>query len=721
MYKQILNIFFILLSISFSYANPDSLNQALSQAADPIQRVDILNELSSFQLDYSFKKSVNYGLEALELSKEIHYLRGEGIANLNLGHTYWINAFYSVALTHLTASTKIFTELDDTAKLAESNRLTGLLFFFLVEKDSAAKYLNMARTLYTYVQDSVTLALVLTELSFLYEIVGNTEESNIMAVEAHAIKVTGESLRAQYDTWMGSGHKGQAYQNKLIIHSQMPRSRERYENGRRNKNLYEVAKASSEIGSLFEILEDYDSAVWYYQISLGIYDFLKEERGKSNELVHIAECHMFQGNLSKAKPLFEETYVISLKEENHPRAGVALDYLGKIALSENRFDKALLYFGNALILSDTLGHLIDVVRFNRRLSDTYRSMGKYDRAIETANRSYLIAKEMGSLSHSTWGAEKVFLAHKESKNFEKALEYLTIYNDLSIQREKNVLSRENLQFQSMFELNEKAGEIDLLNQQNDVRQSKIDLQRSYLVSAILGVLIVLVFAIVFYNRARIIRNLNRKVSNQNTSLQSMNREKEVLLKEIHHRVKNNLQMISSLLGMQKRRVEESSTKLLFSYTQNRLKSMGLIHEHLYKSDTLSTIFLKPYIEDLVGSVLDSFCDQSKPTTTLNIPEYEVDIDTAISLGLMVNELVTNAVKYAFVDNNQPELEISIREDEKILKLTVGDNGPGGTIAQTGFGWTIINSMVENLSGSVELKNRNGLTVSILLKDYKLSA
>lgn len=721
MSKWILSLFLPLALISTTHANPDSLIQALKLAKTQIERIDALNDLSSFQIDYSFEKSVDYGLQALELSQEVHNLRGEGIANLNLGHTYWINAFYPEALLCLNASTRIFIELDDTVNLAASNRLKGLLFYFQVEKDSAVKYLNLAREQYTQVQDSATLALVLTELSFFNEIIGNVEKSNGLAVEAHTIRVTRESLRAQYNTWMGSGHKGQAYQNKLIIYSQMPESREIYENGKRTGNSYKIAQTSSEIGILFKILEDYDSAIWYFQISFDIYDSLEEERGKSNELVHIAECHMFQGNPSKAKPLFEEAYRISLLERNHSRVGVTLDNLGRIALGEERFEEALLHFGKALILSDTLGHLIDVVRFNRRLSDTFRSMGKYDRAIESANRSYLIAKEMGSLSHITWGAEKIFLAYKESRNFEKALEYLTIYNELSIQREKNVLTRENLQFQSVFELNDKVMEIDLLNRQNDSKQSELDLQQFYLVSAISGVLIVLVFALVFYSRAKKIRGLNTKVSNQNVSLQSMNKEKEVLLKEIHHRVKNNLQMISSLLGMQKRRIEEPQTKLLFSYTQNRLKSMGLIHEHLYKNDRLSTIFLKPYIEDLVNSILDSFFSESKPETKLEISAYEVDIDTAISLGLMVNELVTNAVKYAFVDNKKPILEITICEKEGLLILIVKDNGPGGELTQAGFGWTIINSMVENLSGSTELRSDQGLEVTISLKNYKLSA
>ncbi|MEP5610840.1 MAG: histidine kinase dimerization/phosphoacceptor domain -containing protein [Cyclobacteriaceae bacterium] len=721
MNRWTLNFLLTFLTITSASANPDSLSLVLKLAESDIERVDALNNLARFYIDYSFEKSINYGLEALDLSKMANYTEGEATANLNLGWMYWENSYYDEAISHLNTSTQLFEVLEDVPKLPKSNHLLGLLYFYTVKEDSSLKYLNQSRKQYVEIQDSTSLALLLTELSFLYEITGNTEASNNAAVEAYTIKLTGEALRTQYGTWMESGHVGQAYQNENILHSLLPENRLKFALSKSKGDLYKFAQASSKIGDLFQVLGSFDSSIWYHEISLNIYDSLNESRGKADELARVGECYLLLGDSSRAKDIFEEVYNLRLRENDHPGLGLTLDYLGRIALNENQFEKALYYFEKAVTLSDTLGHLLDVVRFNRRLSDTFRSMGKFEQAIETANRSYLIAQEMGSLSHRTWGAEKLHLAYKESKNFQKAVEYLAIYNDLSIQREKNVLSRENLQFQSVFELNDKARKIELLSRQNDAKQSEIDLQRSYLISAISGVLIVLVFALFFYDRVRKIGKLNRKVSEQNISLQSMNSEKEVLLKEIHHRVKNNLQMVSSLLGMQKRRVKDMNTRQLFSYTQNRLKSMGLIHEHLYKNDTLSTIILRPYVEDLVNSILSSLCNEIKPTTKLDIPSYEVDIDTAIPLGLMINELITNAVKYAFADNPTPSLEISIQEIDGILRLVVKDDGPGGVVTQNGFGWTIINSMVQNLSGSVALESKGGLEVTIILKDYKISA
>jgi len=720
MYKWILSIFIPLVFISATHENPDSLIQALKRANTQVERIDALNHLSFFQIKYSFDKSIAYGTEALNLSQGVSYKRGEGLAYLNLGWVHWINASYEQSIHYLMLAKQIFDVLEDTYNQARTNEIIGLLYYYGASEKSL-KYLELSRDQFETIHDSTNLSIVLTELSFAYNLFGDVDEANRAAVRAHMVKLTGETLQAFYHTWMSSGHNGQAYQNEELINSIIPKTREVFEQKRNNNDPYGMALAGSELGNLFQIIANYDSALWYHNQSLSIYESMDERLRVGCELMDIGQCYQFMDQLQKADEAYEQGFQLLLIEKNYPGVSVLLDGRGKIALNQGKFEEALTYFNAALIQADTLGHPVDVIRMLRRLSDTYRSMGSYTEAINAAEESYEKAVKLGAKNHIMWGAEKIYLASKSAGDQGAALSSFEIYNGLAVQRERDLLSKENLQFQAIYELKEKAQMIEALNLENNNKQGQINLQQTYLIWAISAVLIVLVFVLVLTSRVSKIRGLNKRVSSQNTSLETMNREKEVLLKEIHHRVKNNLQMISSLLGMQKRRVEEPSTKLLFSYTQSRIKSMGLIHEHLYKSDTLSTIFLKSYIEDLVDSVLDSFYAESKPITTIVIPEYEVDIDTAISLGLMVNELVTNAVKYAFVDNCKPELEISIKEVAGLLKLIVKDNGPGGVIAHTGFGWTIINSMIENLSGSAEVKNKDGLEVTISLKDYKISA
>lgn len=155
-------------------------------------------------------------------------------------------------------------------------------------------------------------------------------------------------------------------------------------------------------------------------------------------------------------------------------------------------------------------------------------------------------------------------------------------------------------------------------------------------------------------------------------------EKETLLKEVHHRVKNNLQTVSSLLSLQSRSIDDESIRTLIKSSQNRVISMAMVHEMLYMRDDISKIKYKSYVQELgeylVRSVKGS---NSNINLTIDIPDIELGIDTAIPLGLLINEALTNALKYGIRDDDQGEIYIALRkEDDREYVLHIGDNGVG---------------------------------------------
>jgi len=153
-------------------------------------------------------------------------------------------------------------------------------------------------------------------------------------------------------------------------------------------------------------------------------------------------------------------------------------------------------------------------------------------------------------------------------------------------------------------------------------------------------------------------------------------EKEVLLQEIHHRVKNNLQIISSLLNLQTHYVEGEETINVLKDSQNRVKTMAIVHEKLYQSPNLKDINFKEYIEDLISVLFYSYGIESKNIKTLiNLEDLKIDIDTAIPCGLIINELVTNSLKYAFPDG-KGILKVELTSKSDNIKLRVADNGVG---------------------------------------------
>ncbi|WP_460032395.1 histidine kinase dimerization/phosphoacceptor domain -containing protein [Megalodesulfovibrio paquesii] len=199
------------------------------------------------------------------------------------------------------------------------------------------------------------------------------------------------------------------------------------------------------------------------------------------------------------------------------------------------------------------------------------------------------------------------------------------------------------------------------------------------------------------------------------------KEKEVLLKEIHHRVKNNLQVVSSLLNLQSGYVKDEQTIDALRDSQNRVKSMALIHERLYQSESLNKIDFGGYVQSLVNHVKSSFRGMGEIDVEVDVPDIFVDVDVAIPCGLIINELASNSFKHAFSPKNgassggRVHIRLSQHQDvtgHKELQLMVGDNGNGypqdldiDHVASLGL--QLVNSLVQQLKGTIQLENQGG--------------
>lgn len=192
------------------------------------------------------------------------------------------------------------------------------------------------------------------------------------------------------------------------------------------------------------------------------------------------------------------------------------------------------------------------------------------------------------------------------------------------------------------------------------------------------------------------------------------RDKEVMLQEIHHRVKNNLQVICSLLNLQSRYLEDKRTLKAFKETRNRVKSMALVHEQLYQSSNLSEIVLSDYIKQLIGNLFRAYSISSNIKYQLQIADFNLDLDTAVPCGLIINELITNAIKYAFDSVERGEISIeAVADEEKRLVLTIADNGRGldpnyELERSKSLGLRLVRSLTEQLQGRQEIITRQNL-------------
>src|SRR3990172_10689727 len=204
------------------------------------------------------------------------------------------------------------------------------------------------------------------------------------------------------------------------------------------------------------------------------------------------------------------------------------------------------------------------------------------------------------------------------------------------------------------------------------------------------------------------------------------REKEILLREIHHRVKNNMQVISSLLMLQEELSEDEKVIEMLKDSQNRIISMALIHEKLYRSENFSRIDLKEYIDDLVSGLFQSYgISEDKVALNINAENVLLGIDSAIPCGLIINQLVSNSLKHAFPEYESGEINILIHStDEDMIELSIGDNGIGipedlDFRRTESLGLRIVNVLVENqLHGEITLNRDRGTKFKIKFKGMK---
>jgi PAS domain S-box-containing protein len=222
-----------------------------------------------------------------------------------------------------------------------------------------------------------------------------------------------------------------------------------------------------------------------------------------------------------------------------------------------------------------------------------------------------------------------------------------------------------------------------------------------------------------------IKNITERKRSDETLMASL-QEKEILLKEIHHRVKNNLQIVSSMLKIQSRKIQDKETADAFRDSQNRIRSMALVHEKLYRSQDLSKVYLNEYINKLAGDLIWSFECGKKVRFHSDLEEVSLGIDKAIPLGLILNELITNCLKHAFPGDRKGEIYVSLSLDGNSLDLTVSDNGIGmpekfDINNLKSMGLMVVQALVKQLKGTLDIKVCGGTEFKVKINTSTTTA
>ncbi|MBK8520645.1 MAG: hypothetical protein IPL54_07075 [Chitinophagaceae bacterium] len=310
-------------------------------------------------------------------------------------------------------------------------------------------------------------------------------------------------------------------------------------------------------------------------------------------------------------------------------------------------------------------------------------------------------------------------------NYKLSYEFL----DLSKQISDTLLNEENSrqvnEMAAVYETGEKEKRIEKLNGDNQVSVALAQRRKKERNYFILASVLFLGMAVLAYRAFAANKKKKEQLAVQNSVIEKALKEKGFLMKEIHHRVKNNLQVISSLLKLQSHYIKDEQALEAVKDSRNRVQSMALIHQNLYQDDNLAVIDVNDYTSKLCDNLFQSYnIHPSKIKLIKEIEPINLDVDTLIPLGLILNELVTNSLKYGFPDGKAGAIKIELKESGNILTLKVYDNGAGlpadfETKYKTTFGYKMINAFIQKLKGEIKVFTDDGAKVEITLTNYKL--
>lgn len=341
--------------------------------------------------------------------------------------------------------------------------------------------------------------------------------------------------------------------------------------------------------------------------------------------------------------------------------------------------------------------------------------------IETAtklcNQGYIKAKDRLNDEYASLACDCLVSIYKIKKNTNKVAEYLALKIDhqAKLQDQKRIISlARNL---ASFESEKETALLKQAhNKDQEIMSEKLD---KYKLAGFLGFIILTIGGISIWQ----LRKRNTRIAAQNKAINKALTEKDILLREIHHRVKNNLQLVSSMLTLQGRSIDDESALQAINEGKSRVRSMALIHQDLYQQESITGIGFTDYLDRLTKELFATYnIDSDRIKLETNIQEIELDIDTLVPLGLTINELFSNCLKYAFPGQREGTLSISLKEENQELILKIKDDGIGydpKNMRDNSFGTTLISALVSQLEGEMNVRSTEGTYVHISFSDYKI--
>ncbi len=617
-----------------------------------------------------------YHLKALEIARKIHHTKGIQQSAFRLGSINRTRENLDLAMQYYNESLSASKELNNPRGIAMYYNVRSNIHRDAGNLDSALFYnkicLDIAK------ENTLNKQIAQYQLSYgiLLKYQGNYEEAirQFQAANSTGMQLDNELIQGQAFTQIGDMQQRLGQEEAALTSLEKGESLARsiqhnellfnclYKKALLLGKLSRYEERSSCLEELKEISAGFGTPSKYVGVKKQLFEDFKRAKDYDGLLIEVNELEEYL-----AEKGMEKNYAVLLTNK-----AVAL-------LNTNQLPQALEYAKESLALNQKRKNPAAQASSLVTLISVHEALGNYKEAFDLQHR-------VTEINHE-------------------------IYTD----ENKNAILKAEIR--QKFETEALQDSLEFAFKEERL-QAENTTQKQVSILAVVGVIILgLLSVFLFLSRKTIVK--------QQKQITRSLEEKETLLREIHHRVKNNLQVVSSLLRLQIRVTNDDKVKKALNEGQARIESMSLIHQSLYQKENLASIQMKSYLEKLTKSIFNTYrVSNNDVQLHLEIEDFNLSIDTVVPIGLIINELITNSLKYAFESKSSGEIWVSLVKRTDSLFLQVKDNGIGFSKEilekekNKSFGFTLIDAFTKKLDAELSIRNQNGAVVSLTIRNFK---
>jgi two-component sensor histidine kinase len=485
------------------------------------------------------------------------------------------------------------------------------------------------------------------------------------------------------------------------------------------------------LGGLYFEKDNYNQAIKHYLLAVPKLEQLKLYDKFAYGLNGLGNVYSFAGKPKEAI-FFYERALKAIEKTDNPRLHAATyNNFGNFYFRQKDYEKAMQFLQKAEELFKAADLESDLTNIYFNYAIINRDRKNYPEAIRNFNRCIQISKQSDLYEDQLSSYKELENIYRQQNNFEKAYAYADSLRDITEKIHTQNIERTVSELETKFKLEEKNQQLVAKQQEILLDEQKLNAETTAIMLLVCCLVLLTGFFILVFYAWKKNKNKNESLNRQNAEItkskEKINKalsEKETLIKEIHHRVKNNLQVISSLLNLQVSSNSNEEVVKELNVAKDRIHAISLVHQKLYSGNNFEKINVADYINDIVIQQKIALEKNVRIETSIEADSIRFNLNTSIPIGIILNELITNCFKYAFKGRTEGHIHIAIhRQEELTYTLLVKDDGLGfpadfNLQQLSSLGMEIILSLAGQIDGSVRCYNDNGACVEVRFKEIE---